>query len=161
MRGFTLIEFLIYIAIIGAMIVGLAYFAFSVGGTATKNHSAEEVAANTRFVLSVLRTKIRAADVVLVPLHNTSGATLTLNMQGAEPNITFSVSGGVLYAHQGSAQALTSSEVRVTSLTFTNLARAGERDAIRIDMTIEYAAANNDPAYSYALHTQTSVTRRK
>lgn len=161
--GFTLIETLIYIAIIGGVIASFIAFSFSITGSRNKVHVIEEVQANARVALDVIAQKIRAADDILSPTEGNNASALILDMPSPDPDLTISVNGGVLGIAEGAGAAtpITSTEVNISSISFTNLAPTGERENIRLEMTIDYNYSGGSVEYSYAKSYQTSVSLRQ
>jgi len=152
-KGFTLIEVLIYIAIIGIVITSFVTFALSIGNSRSQTYVVQEVHANARTALDLISQKIRSADDVVSPTEGNSESSLELS----NPNLTFSVSNGVL--NIGST-AITSDEVNVSSVSFTNLAPLGERDNIRVQMTVE-CRGDGSKEYEYSQSLQTAISIRK
>ncbi len=161
-KGFTLVEMIIYIAIIGIVITGFINYSLSVGGVRNKNYSAATVQANGREALSVLTQKIHEASAVLTPSAGATNTQLVLDMPGANPNIIFDVSGGILTMTPTGSPAVTITDSRATisSLTFTNLASSGQRPNIQIDMTINYTTPAGDVQTGYTKTYRTAVSTR-
>lgn len=167
-KGFTLIETLIYIAVIGLVVSSFVVFSVSVSQSGNKTFVTQEVHANARHALDIMSGRIRASTGV-----NTEASTfgsdpgvLSLSMAASGSNPTvLSLSGddGVLQITEGvgSAVALTSDEVKVTNLVFTNLTPTGARESIRIQMTVAYNNAGSDVEYSYSKSFQTAVSLRQ
>lgn len=161
-KGFTLIEVLIYITIIGIVVSGFIVFALSINSSRAKTYVVQEVQANARVALDLISQKIRLADDVVIPTEGNSGSSLEIDMPGPDPNLTFSVTGGVLGIAEGVGDPtpITSDEVDVSNLNFTNLAESGERDNIRVEITVEYRNPES-VEYEYSQSLQTAVSLRK
>lgn len=161
-KGFTLIEVLIYIAIIGVVVASFVTFAMSIGGSRSKTYAVQEVHANARTALDLISQKIRLADDVVSPSESNWSEGLELDMPSPDANLTFDVAGGVLNIAEGvgGPVPITSDEVNVSSLSFTNLAPIGERDNIRVKIIIEYRG-DNSKEYEYSQSLQTAVSLRK
>jgi type II secretory pathway pseudopilin PulG len=160
--GFTLFETIIYIGIAGIMLVSFVQFSLIVSGSRNKNYAAQEVQANTRTALDIITQKIRLADdvnAVAGPIEGNSDTTLTLDMPGGGTTV-FSIQGTSLSINEGSEVSLTSNNVNVTSLNFTNLAQSEERDNIKVEFTIEYANPG-DVRFTSTQTIQTTVSLRK
>lgn len=155
--GLTLVETLIYIAIIGIVIMGLMSFGWSVSNSRSKTYSVQEVQANIRLVFNLFSQKMRLADNVIVPVEGGEAEELILDMPNAQPNLSFSLSEGTLFLTEGAGepQPLTSNRVVVSDLSFTNLAGPGERDNILLKMTISYDSS--DQAFSYSQVAETAA----
>ena len=161
-KGFTLIEVLIYIAIIGMIIQGFITFILSIAGTNSKIYVMQEVQANTRIALDIMSQKIRAADDIITPSENNSTSTLVLDMPDSDPNLTFNSMDGILYMIEGVASStpITSNKVRISNLIFTNLTAVGEKDNIKIEITANYKIIDNKE-FQYSQTLQTAVSLRK
>lgn len=161
-KGFTLIEIIIYIAIIGVVISGFVSYSLSISGVRNKNYSIATVQANGRAALQVMTQKIREAQAVLTPGAGTSDTQLILDMSGTDPDITFSVSDGVLSMQEAgsSATTITDSRAVVSNLVFTNLAASGERDNVRLEMTVDYNTPTGDVQFGYSKSYQTAASTR-
>jgi len=166
-HGFTLIETLIYIAIIGGVVAGFVAFSISVSNGRNKNYVAQEVQANNRVVLNMITQKIQAASSVNIgaSTFGSDPGVLSLAMSDVSKNptiISLSADDGVLQITEGIASALTvtSDEVKVTNLVFTNLTGTNDRENIKIEMTTEYDSTD-DVEYDFAQSIQTTVTLRQ
>jgi len=161
-QGFTLVEMIVYIAIIGIVLVSFINFIISIMNAQAKTYSVQEVQSNGRMVLSLIVPRIRMADDVTSPTEGNFANTLVLNMPNPNPDLIFTVSSGVLTMAEGvgTPVAVTSNKVNVSNLTFTNLSQPGRRDNIKIELTIEY---NNteDVEYQYDQSWRTSVSLRR
>ena len=167
--GFTLVEMLIYLAIIGTISAGFIRYSVSITDSQGKTYVAQEVQANVRTAFNVMSAHIKAANGI-----NTGASTfgsdpgvLSLSMDDSSKSptiINLTADDGVLQVKEGSSTAvpITSDEVQITNLVFTNLSQSGERAHVRIQMTI---AINNDGVesriYTYSKTLQTSVSTRE
>lgn len=161
-KGFTLLETLIYIAILSVVIFSIVGYSLSLSGARNKNYSVQNVQANSRTALSIIGQKIRASSSVITPTYGTSSNQLVLDMPGASPNIIFSVSNGRLVMSEvGNPDVfITDNRIIVSNFVFTNMAASGEKDNINIQATISANVAIGDVENSYSQDLRTSVTRR-
>jgi type II secretory pathway pseudopilin PulG len=167
-QGFTLIETLIYVAIIGAAVSSFVLFSISVSNSRSKTYVVQEVQANARVAMDIMSQKIREATGV-----NTGASTfgsdpgiLSLSMANAAKNPTvFSLSqnDGVLQIVEGASPAipLISDEVKITNLLFTNLTGTGVRENVRIEMTVAYNNLDTDIRYDHSQSLRTTVGVRR
>lgn len=167
-KGFTLIETLIYIAIIGTAVTSFVVFAISIGEPRNKTFVTQEVQANMRTAMDLVSQRIRAATGVNAgtSTFGSDPGVLSLVMADSSKNptvIDLSVDNGILRITEGvsSPVAITSDEVQVTNLVFTNLTPSGERESIRVALTIEYNNTSGDVEFNYAQSATTTITIRQ
>lgn len=166
--GFTLIEALIYIAIVSMVVTGLVLFSISISNTRTKTYVVQEVQANTRTALDIIERRIRGAlgiDLASSTLGSDPGV-LILRMSDAQKDptvINLDADDGFLMITEGSNATLplTSNKVIVTNLVFTDLTASSSRESIRIEMTIAFDNPGTSVEYNFVQNVQTSVTVRK
>jgi type II secretory pathway pseudopilin PulG len=150
--GYTLIELLLYVTIIGTLLTTITYFFGITVDARVKNQSIAEVNDQGAAVMDYITQTIRNATSITAPTAGTSGASLTLVVPtGSLSPTIFSLSGTILQVKEGAgaAVALTSSDVQVTSLTFTNLTRSGTAGVVRVSFTIIRTNPNNRNEYDY------------
>jgi len=166
-RGFTLIESIIYVVIIGAVLAAFVNFILAVSASRNKSYAEQEVNANMRTVLSVISHKIKSASGVNIGA-STFGAhpgILSLSMASSTLNptiISVAVGTGRIQITEGvsPAQYLTSERVSVTNLIFTNLTGDSTQKNIGVDFAISFASSS-DVNFNFSKSWQTSVSNRK
>jgi prepilin-type N-terminal cleavage/methylation domain-containing protein len=168
-KGFTLIEIMVYVAIIGLVVITFVNFSLSVADAGSKAYVEQEVQANARLALDIFRQRVMAANGINIgtSIFGSDPGTLSLSMANGTINPTiFSLSSdnGSLQIAEGvgSPIALTSNRVKVTNLVFTNLTSPNnKRENIKIDLTLEYENTDSDIQYSYAQSFSTAVSLRQ
>jgi type II secretory pathway pseudopilin PulG len=167
MKGFTLIETLIYIAIIGTAISSFVVFSISIGNSRNKSYVIQEVHGNARVALDLISQRIRNASSVNISAStfDIDPGVLSLAMVDSTKNqtlINLTGNDGTLQITEGVSSALpiVSDEVKITNLIFTNLTASSAREHIRIQMTVEYAKSD-DVYYTYAKSFQTAESLRQ
>ncbi len=151
-QGFTLIELLLYVVLASILLTSLMGFIGLIGAAQVKNKTISEVTQQGVFIMDTITRTIRSADAVTQPLPGASAATLTVTVPtGANSPTVFSLASGVVRMTEGAAApvALTSSQVQVTNLTFTNLTRTGSRPIIRVSATMNRSATVGLQEYSF------------
>lgn len=168
MKGFTLIETLIYIAIIGVVLTGFVGYSINISNSREKAYVVEEVQSNARIALELISQKIRMADSV-----NTGSSTfdsdpgvLSLAMDAGSINPTIfdlNTDDGILRIKEGASSAvnITSDEVNFTNLVFTDQTGTSGRGNIKIEITVEFNTDAEGQAYSYTKSLETSVSLRQ
>jgi len=158
-KAFTLIEFLIYMAILATILVLMSGFFWNIIFGNIKETSYQEVQQNGRFALTKITQEIKKATGINSPLAGSSSDTLSLAMADALPTI-FDLVNGKLRITQGSQGPfeLTSDEVRVSNLLFTNLSYPNTPGTIRIEMTIEHLNPSGRMEYQASIDLKTTVS---
>lgn len=166
-KGFTLVEVLIYIAILGLVVASFISFSVSISNSRGKTYVEQEVQANARVALNLISQRILAANGV-----NTGASTfgsdpgvLSLSMADSSKNptiINLTADDGQLQIQEGvdSAITITSDEVRVTNLVFTDLTSTSDKANIGIELTVEYIASD-DAFYEFSHSLETAVSLRQ
>jgi Tfp pilus assembly protein PilW len=150
--GYTLIEMLLYLALTTILIGAVSSFVTVVLNFKAKTYAISEVEqVGNQMVLLIGRT-IRNGTAINSPAIGGSASTLSLNtlISGNNPTI-FSLNGTTLQMKEGSAAVfnITPTTVDVTTLLFTNVARATTNGTIRIQLTISFDNPNNRQESSY------------
>jgi type II secretory pathway pseudopilin PulG len=171
-RGFTLVEVIIYIAITGMVVSALVGFVFSAASTREKNYSVEEVHANSRFALDRITYFIRLAESVDIgaSVFGVDPGVLTLNMPNAVDSptvISLTQDDGALRVREGTSPVreyiLTNEELRITNLMFGDFTGQHKRGVISVDFTVSSPRQLGTPAsptYSYEKQISTVVRVR-
>jgi len=166
-HGFTLLEVIIYIGILGMILVAFVYFAISISNIRTKNYVKQEVQANARMAMNLITQRIKAANGINAGLStfDSDPGELSLSMADSLNNptiINLDQDDGILQIKEVSDApvALTSDEVKVTNLVFTDLSSSNTKGNIRVDISINYAD-NGDQAYNYSMTLQSSANLRQ
>ncbi len=130
-RGFTLVELLLYVSIIGAIVLSVAGFLSLLMQSRVKNQTISEVEQQGIQVMQIITQTGRNAG--------------SINFTTA-----FDLSGGVIRINDGSGPvALTNSRVTASGLTFQNLSRAGTPGTIRIQFTLTHINPSGRNEYDY------------
>ena len=165
--GFTLVETLVYIALIGGAMISFVNFTISITNSRNKVYVKQEVQANARMALNLISQTIKSADGVNVASSTfaTDPGILSLVMGNSIENPTIiSLTGndGLLQIKKGSTTEIpiTSDEIRITNLVFTNLTSGSTKENIKIEITLEYAK-DESVFYQYSTDLQTSVSLRR
>jgi type II secretory pathway pseudopilin PulG len=167
MRGFTLLETIIYIAIASIVVASFTTFALSISDSRNKSYVAQEVQANTRTALELIRQNIYASDGVQIAssIFNTSPGYLVLTMpiSAQDPTIIRLDGGsGVIFVKAGSSAEvpITSDTVFVDNLVFTNLSGVSTRDNIQVAISVSYRY-DDSVEFSYSQSARTAVGTRQ
>lgn len=166
-RGFTLIETILYVGILGLMASSLALFGFSVGSSRTKTAAAEEVNANIRTAFDVLASRVRSSNGVIdvFSVFGSDPGAIALGMPDPAKNPTvfrLNADDGVLEIKEGAGpwMPLTSSAVRVTNFIFEKASAPGMPESIVFDIAVEHADTSGSADYRFTQSVHSAVTLR-
>ena len=151
--GFTLIEVLLYLAILSVVALLLSAFLPTVIEARVKHKAIEEVESQGMQAMSVMLQSVRNASSIAAPAVGASGTTLNLVMASStiNPTIFDLTAAGTLRLKEGSALAmpLTNQRVTTTALTFTNASATSTSGLVTIRLTLAYATSSARQMYVY------------
>lgn len=151
-RGFTLLELLLYVSIMGMVMLATVTFFGTVTSARVKNQSIAEVNDQGVQAMDLMLQIIRNASSITTPAAAGSGASLTLVVPTSSLSPTiFNLSGTALQIKEGAATAVsvTSSDVQITSITFKNLTRAGTKGIVQVSFVMKHYNPDNHNEYDY------------
>lgn len=131
MKGFTLIELIIYIAIVAVILVLASGFAWNIIQSDTKAACYREVQQNGRFAMEKITRALRAGEAATI----------------------FSVSGGILYQN---GVEMTTEQVSVSNLQFTLVS-----NTYKINLAIEYNNPEGGSEYEASIDLESTVSPRQ
>ncbi len=145
-KGFTLIEVLLYVAIVGGILTLISVFLMTLLESRIKNDTISEVEYQGLQVMHVITQSIRNADVVSNPLKGETDSILDIN----NGDINFYLENGVIYIEKDSQETeLTNNRVVVTNLLFENLGLNNAPDSVRISFVLSYNNIEGRNEYSF------------
>jgi Tfp pilus assembly protein PilW len=153
--GFTLIEFLIYVGIVATILIITTGFLWNIIFGNIKETSYQEVQQNGRFALTKINQEIKKAAGINSPPPAGSANSLSLAMADASLNPTiFDAVDGKLKITQGTngPYELTTDEVRVSNLLFTNLSYENTPGTVQVEMTIDHVNPSNRVEYQASIN---------
>lgn len=163
-KGFTLIEFILYIGIVGVVLLVAGAIGLNVLFGKAKLMAIEEVSQNARFTIEKIADRVRNANAINSPATSTSASTLSLKMASSTQNPTiFDLSGGVIRITEGmgSTVNLTSSEVTITNLQFSNISYSNTPGTLRIELRLKLVNPENRQEYNFEKTFYTTANIRK
>lgn len=131
--GFTLIEVILYTAIVSIFLTALIPFAWDVIGGGVKSSAQQEVSSQARFVSERIKYEIRNSTGI----NSVSATSISLSSSVAANNPTIiDLLGGNIRIKLGASSEvnLNSPDTKITSLTFTNYSST-ENDTKHIQFT--------------------------
>lgn len=142
-RGATILEFLIYVAIISTVLVTVARFAAEFVSTQTKAVAIAEVSQNARYAMARMEAEVRGSTGINVGASTFGSSPGTLSVSTAtsatDPTI-FTLTSGVLTVKQGTGAtlALTGSKIEVLEFQVDNVSVTGKTRAVRLHLRVRH-----------------------
>ncbi|MEK7478381.1 MAG: tail fiber domain-containing protein [Patescibacteria group bacterium] len=152
-RGFTLIEVLIYTAILsisGSLLSGVL---FNTTKIKSRQTAVIEVNEQLGFVLQNIQRSIMDSSIIDIDA-GTSTSTLILKFKDDTKNPTkFYITDSIVYKKEASdtAQPLTDSSVIADAVNFLKVSGYSGHDSLQIDLTLSYNTSNPTSAFSRTL----------
>ncbi len=153
-RGFSLLELLIYISVIGIIMLFISGIFLSLGQGRGRIEARATVDSNVRFVMEKIAQVLKGASTVTTP-SGAGTATSSLVTTVGSDTITYDLSGGQVRRRVGSGarEPINSSEANVTALTFTRLENTNTVltttvVTIEVKMDASYSGGGSDRQYS-------------
>lgn len=164
MRAFTLIELIIYIAIVGLILVVASTFAWQIIQGNIKLSAYREVEQNANFAMEKIAKAIQNSSKIVQP-EDPGDETDYLFLRMPDPAKTlteFKIFDGKITMSEGAAgpYPLTTDRVEVTNLKFTNLSYEDTPGTVRIEMTIEHLNPGGRSEYQASISLENSVNLR-
>lgn len=138
-RGFTLIEFQLYLFLLVTMLAILSGIGISVLESRSKAQTLEEINYNTQFIFEKVTTAVAGAEGVVSPPAGEASTTLTLQMSDPAKNptvIVLSDTGVLMTEGAGESVQLSTDTIEVTELTFTNTTPQNTPALVRVSLGI-------------------------
>lgn len=163
-KGFTLVETIIYVALIGLLGATIVRFTIGVSNTRNKNFATQEVQGQSRVILQMISQRIRAATGLTVA-SSTFGidpGVLTLTMSDSSKNptvIDLTADDGRLRIKEGNSPAriISNNNLKITNLVFTDLTSTSLRENLRVQMIVGYDSTDINFNVSQDLQTSASL----
>lgn len=161
--GFSLIELLVYIAILGILLVLSTSLVSLIEKNRARNQAISIVEQEGAQVLTQITQLVRNSTAIVVPTIGNTGTTLSITPYGGvSGSQQLSLSAGVLSLtlSPSPATALTSSKVVASSLSVANAANTGTNGSVQISFVLTSNIPSNVTPYSKTF-TSTASIRRK
>jgi type II secretory pathway pseudopilin PulG len=135
--GFSLIEAVVYVAILGMFIFSFVTFMNMITYSRVNNQVVLETNNQGNQIVKIITQSIRNAVSVNSPSEGSVSNSLSLETNTNNP-VVFYENSGTLYVTEGSnpAVALTNNSVSISNLTFANLSQTLTSDSVQIRFTL-------------------------
>jgi type II secretory pathway pseudopilin PulG len=164
-KGFTLIEMILYVAICSGLLLSLALFFVYIIGQRVKNQAIVDVNQQGQQVIWLVTQTVRNGRSINSPGIGASSTSLSITTGNAllDPTIFDVTASGTLEIKEGSTAyvPLTNSHVTVSTITFQNISSASSTDRVlRLNFTLTYNNPSGKPEYDYTKSFTGSATIR-
>lgn len=135
-NGFTLVELLISMALMGMFLVVLTDVVSTTLNVQSESEATSAVSEDGRFLLARLDYDMQRATAITTPAAlGSSGPSLVLTISGVAN--TYALSSGTLQLTNGSGTSnLNSNETTVSGLSFQRLGNSGGKETVRVTFTV-------------------------
>ncbi len=161
-RGLSLIEGVIYLALVSILLVTIVDFSGRLSASRLNTQSQEQLTAAVQFFWQRLALDVRETDSIN---SDSDSDYLHLDMDADDPadDVYYYLTGSTIYRQVGSAasQAIISGQINVLVLTFTQMNNSSSFRNLKIDLTLEDARAAARPEYNHQLSITTALTLRQ
>lgn len=148
-RGLTLVEVILYLAILSTLVFGIASFVNLVTVARVKNQVINEVDQQAIQIIQNIAQNIRNANSITTPIIGQSVNNLVI-LDVNNNTITYMLNSGILTINRGSGDVnLNNNRVIISDLLFKNLARVGTPSIIQINFTLSYNNISGSQNYNY------------
>lgn len=165
-RGLTLIEIVVYVAILGVLMVFISNSLIYLSNAYHRIRAEREVLSNARLVLETISRSLAQAENIYTPtsrFNDDAGQLSLITAVGADPQhqtayVDYYVDNGRLYARaEGENEIpLSASTVRVTKFRLERIAQNINREAVRMVLEIQYAL----PKFTAAITLNSAIALR-
>ena len=167
--GFSLIEMLLYVALVATIISSVVFFGIWIIQVSAKSRVNSEVLVNARRAMETMVYEIRKSQSVYAPtsVFDSSPGQLSLeqtNVAGSDESsnfIDFFICGQALCLKREKTNpvALTNSSVRVTSLIFSQRLNSIDNPSLQIKLRVE-SLSSARPEYADSIDLTTTANLR-
>jgi prepilin-type N-terminal cleavage/methylation domain-containing protein len=162
-KGFTLIEMLLYLAILSIIVLAFSSFLFLSYTSRVKATVIAEVEQQGNQTMGLIIQNIQNTSGITAPITGVSANSLTLTeYTSANSPAVFDQSGTVIRIKEGVTAAvnITSNRVVVSNLSFQNLSRPNTPGIVQIKFTLTYLNPDNRSEYIYSKNFTSSASLR-
>lgn len=163
-KAFTLVETLLYIALVGILLTSIVTFLSAILATESKNEAIFEVDQQATFVIDKVTDTIRNAEAINSPSAGSNGNSLSLEMANASEDPTvFSLNGGIMEITEGSSGSIpiSTNNVTISGLTFYNLTPPSSPDAQSVKfvftVTFNSSSGRQESNYTQTYHAAATI----
>lgn len=164
LAGFTLLEFLIYLGLISLVLTMAGAVALNIMFRKAKLTAIKEVSQNARLVSGRVSAIARNAQSIISPAAGNNTSVLSLQMADTAKDPTvIDLSNGAVRIKEGLGNAvnLTSGQVEITNLDFSNISYFQTPGTVRMQIVIKFVNPSGRSEYDWSMPFFTTVNIRK
>lgn len=158
-KGFTLIELILYTAIVTIMLSAMVPLSWHIIEGGAKSTTQQEVFSSARYISERIKYEIRRASGI----SNISAGSISLTNFSPDSTTVIDLNGSNVRINKNGTGAvnLNSSDTSITSLVFTNYTSADNKAKhIRLAMTVTDNYVSNKQEYQQSMTLETSAEVR-
>ena len=169
-EGFTLIEILIYAAVLAIIVSAVSLYFLWITRSNAKTKAMKETLNSAEMAMETMTYEIKEAESIYIPtsLFDTQIGQLSLKTKKYLPEgetisyIDFYLCGDQLCLKKESQNpvSLTSDGVKLTKLEFHQLVNASTTPSIQINLKVDYKTPAERPEYQASIDLMSSVSLR-
>ena len=159
--GFTMIELLVYIALVSGILIAATTFGWNVVNSRTKAFAIQEVEYNGRFIMSMIERTVRQGEKVAYPDANQIADRLSIVEPGQPDTSDIALEKDELIFTDGShtRTTLNTSQVAVTDFQVTTMSDPdGTSPGIKIVCTLSHRNPEHRQEWSATDTFETFIT---
>jgi Tfp pilus assembly protein PilW len=164
-KGLTLVEMLLYVAISSVILLSLSLFLVFLLGQRVKNQTIADVNQQGLQVMQLITQSIRNARSIDTPAIGSVSDTLSMTMpDGLLSPTVFDISNGTVRIREGAGAIvpLTNSHIVVSGLLFENISSTSTTErVVRVSFTIDHVNNNGRNENSFSKSFSGSATLRQ
>lgn len=152
-KGTSLIELLIYIAIMVFMMASILSFISYSKKNSSKNEAINEVEFQGGEMVEMISQQIRNAKEINIPLAQTNNSQLAITVDSAiESPTIIDLLNGKMRIKRGAiaANELNSNKIIVSNLIFNNFSNPSTKGSVSFQFDVKYSNASNRTELDYA-----------
>ncbi len=144
LAGFTLLESILYLAIVSIILTSISYLVLDMLGGQTKTYAGEEINYNVRQISNSLNRDIKSAQ----DISSLTASTLVLVIPGNIITYDFDLENKKLTRRLGAGQLLDVNSLAVEATgSFSDLSYLGRTKNVGISLELSYKNPGNLPDY--------------
>jgi len=152
MKGVTLVELIIYAAIMAIILGSVSSFIYANNKLKDRNQAINETDHSASEIMEIITQSVRNSVLINSPAIGFGASSLSVNTDTAGNNPTiFDLSGGKIRIKEGNATVvnLNNDKITLSNLAFKNLGTAGGKSSISVKFDASYVNTGRAGGFEY------------